>query len=155
MKDIKKDYNKIKEKYNLPKLEMLEKEFNIELKNPDIILQNVVDGIVDTVGDTAKMLESLIFVDSGSPASHLYEASMLNDHKIDVFEMLKKMMSLYWAGKKVKIKADEKQMASFINTASKEWEKQKQEIIKMCETFEKEWHNVKLRETEEFGTYHG
>ncbi|MFN6992020.1 MAG: hypothetical protein ACK4MM_04805, partial [Fervidobacterium sp.] len=121
MKDVKKDYQNLKNKYKLPDLKSLETEFEVELKKPEIILQNIVDDILNALSDNSKMLESLIFVDSGSPASHLYEASMLNDHKIDAFELYKKLMSLYWFGKKAKINGDEKQLTKFISTAYSEW----------------------------------
>lgn len=156
MKDVKKDYQKLKKKYKLPDLKSLEAEFEVEIKKPEIILQNIVDGILNVLSENSKLLESLIFVDSGSPASHLYEASMLNDHKIDAFELYKKLMSLYWSGKKVKIKGNEKEIAKLINTVYGEWIKNlKPKLLKMFETFEKEWNNVKLRETEDFAAYHG
>lgn len=155
MKDIEIAYNKLKKKYKLPDLKYLEIEFQIEIKKPELILQNIIDDILDILSDNSKLLESLIFVDSGSPASHLYEASMLNNHKIDAFDLYKKLMSLYWLGKKSKMKIDEKQLAKFINLIFNEWTKKiKPELIEMFETFEKEWINAKLRESEGFA-YHG
>lgn len=153
--DVRKFYDKLKARHKLPKLEDLENDFSLELKSPGSLLQDIISSITNVLSDNSKMIESLIFVDSGSPASHLYEATMLNSNKLDLFELYKKLNSLYWAGKKVKIKSDEKEMASYINTCTERWNKFKAELLKMCETFEREWNDVELRETEEFASYHG
>jgi len=153
MTDLKKNYDKLKAKYKLPDLKFLQAEFGIELK--ETILQSIVDGMLNVIFDNAKLIESIIFVDSGSAASHLYEASMINENKIDAFEVYKKLMSLYWSGKKAKIKNDEKIMSAFINECYEKWSKIiKVKLLKMYEVFEKEWNSVSLRESEE-RAYHG
>jgi hypothetical protein len=155
MKNGKNAFQKLRKRYSLPDLKDLTNEFGCKLDNPDLVLQNLIDSILETISDASKMLESLIFVDSGSSPSFLYEAKMIRENKIDAFSLFKDLMSKYWTGKKVKTKAKEKDMADFIKEIYSKWVKTfKPELMEIYEIFEKEWKNVALRENVEL-EYHG
>lgn len=150
MKDIEKEYKKLQEKYKLPDIKKLEKEFDLKLDKPSSILQDAIDGITEEFSNISKMLESLVFIDPGSPPIHLYESKMLSDNNIDTFALLKDLMSTYWTGRRIKLQGNEKEMGDFVNKSTEKWEKEvKPKIVKMAEIFEKEWKNAKLRELED------
>ncbi|MBS3052754.1 MAG: hypothetical protein J4428_05285 [Candidatus Aenigmarchaeota archaeon] len=151
MKDeIEKEYKKLQNKYQLPDIKKLEKEFDLKFDKPTSILQDTIDGITNEISDISKMLESLIFVDSGNPPIHLYESKMLSDKDIDTFGLLKELMSTYWTGKRIKIQGNEKEMVSFVKKSMEKWEKNiKPKIIELSEIFETGWKNAKLRELED------
>ncbi len=147
--NLQKEYKKLQEKYRLPDIKKLEKEFDIKFDKPSTILQDAIDGVTNEMEGISKMLESLIFVDSGNPPMHLYQSKMLSDKNVDTFGLLKELMSSYWCGKRIKIQGNEKDMADFVKKNLDKWEKEiKPKMIRLSEIFEKGWKNAKLRELE-------
>jgi hypothetical protein len=144
-------YEEFQKKFKIPSIKELEKEFGFEVKKRDP--NEVIKEIIDVFSDNSKLIESLLFVDSGSPPSFLYEASMLREKEIDVFDIYKDLMSSYWKGKRALLE-DEKQKADFIIKSFTKWKKIKPELIKIFELFEKEWLNVAFRQSDEVA-YHG
>ena len=144
-------YESLQKKFNLPSITDLEKEFGLELKNhhPNKIIKEITEIFLDN----SRLLESIIFLDSGSPPSSFYEASMIREKEIDAFSLYKELMSTYWKGKKALL-SDEKQKADFISKSFTKWKKIKQELTKIFDTFENEWPNVTFREGGET-LYHG
>ena len=154
--DPKKSYENFRKKFDLPGYKEFTTEFGFHPHDGDTILHECIDGITQHIEDVAKMLESLIFVDSGSPPSHLYQAKMLREKDVDTFDLLKKLMKLYWYGKKVLVIANEKEMAEFIKKSFKEWRNDlKGEVVKIWGIFETEWENAKLREIPSSVSYFG
>ena len=52
MKDeIEKEYKKLQNKYQLPDIKKLEKEFDLKFDKPTSILQDTIDGITNEISD--------------------------------------------------------------------------------------------------------
>ncbi len=145
-------YEMFQKKYKLPGLNDIEKEFNFEAKKKTA--EEIIEEMIDVFSDNAKLLESLLFIDSGSPVSKMYEASMLREKEIDVFDMYKDMMSLFWLGKKSLLNGENIDKAEFISKSFVRWKKMKQELAKIFDLFEKEWPNVAFRQADDV-VYHG
>ncbi|MBU5690004.1 MAG: hypothetical protein QXM68_02505 [Candidatus Aenigmatarchaeota archaeon] len=145
-------YENIQKKFGLPNQKDLEKEFGIEIKKP--IPKDIAEEVIKVLSENARMLESLIFVDSGSPASHLYEASMLREEDIDVFELYKSLMATYWQGKKLLMEGNDQKICDFIGKTMLKWKKAKADLLRIFELFEKKWPEVVLRDSSE-PAYHG
>ncbi|MCS7135391.1 MAG: hypothetical protein NZ893_03065, partial [Candidatus Aenigmarchaeota archaeon] len=101
-----------------------------------------------------KLLEALIFIDSSSQPSRLYEASMLREKEIDVFDIYKGLMKLFWQGKISVLESGDNVKVEFIKNSFKEWKKAKQEFLKIFKIFEKEWSYVVFKKDEHVA-YHG
>jgi len=144
-------YEVLQKKFHLPSIKELEKEFGLQFKSnqPNKIIREITDILLDN----SKLIESLIFLDSGSPPSVLYEANMIREKEMDIFSLYKELMSTYWKGKKALL-SDEKQKAEFISKSFTKWKKIKQELIKIYDLFEKEWPNAAFRQSER-AAYHG
>ncbi|MEM5777348.1 MAG: hypothetical protein QXJ06_02770 [Candidatus Aenigmatarchaeota archaeon] len=145
-------YEYLQKKFKLPSIKEIKKEFGIELKKED--LDSIINEVTDIFSENARLLESLLFVDSGSPPARLYEASMLKENEIDIFEIYKEMMSLFWFGKRIKLNGNEKQKVEFILKSFNKWKKMRQELEKIFNLFEKEWVNVSFRQSDDV-IYHG
>ncbi len=156
MKDVKKSYGILKKKFGLPTYKELTTEFGLHIHDEDTTLHECVDCIVQHVEDIAKVLESIIFVDSGSPPSHLYQAKMLREKDIDTFDLFKKLMTIYWKGRTVETVANDKEMAEFVKKVFKEWKNGlKGDVVEVWKIFEEEWQNAKLREISSAVNYFG
>lgn len=145
-------YENLQKKFNLPSIKDLKKEFNVDFKKED--LDDIINEITNIFSDNARLLESLLFVDSGSPPARLYEVSMLKENEIDVFDNYKEMMSLFWCGKRVRLNGQEKEKAEFILKSFNKWKKIKLELEKIFHLFEKEWINTTFRQSDDV-VYHG
>ncbi|MCX8178844.1 MAG: hypothetical protein N3D75_03375 [Candidatus Aenigmarchaeota archaeon] len=145
-------YDDYQKKYGLIPAKDIEKEFGFDPKKSKP--KEIAEKIISTLSENAKLLENLIFVDSGSPASHLYQASMLRQKDIDVFETYKNMMSMLWQGKRIVLENNEQKMVDYINKTTLKWKKIKVELLNVFELFEKEWPQVALRDTDDVA-YHG
>lgn len=153
MKEVKKEYEKLKKKFNLPPLKELIREFGVKLESPDSILRDIIEKMKEEMSKHAETLESTIFVRSSSNPSLLYQARMIN--KEEAFQLYKKLMSMKWKGEKAKLTSEDRVMASFIIETFDEWKKLKKDFIRICESFEKKWKDVKLGETSSGLAYHG
>lgn len=148
MRPGEKKYEQLTNWYELPKLKDLTNEFNINLGDSELVLHEIIERINEKLVDSSKTVESIIFVNSGSFPSTLYEAKMLNKKRDEAFEFYREIMSLIWKGRKVLVKADEKEMADFVMNAYGQWkEKFKKKFVEFCEIFEKKWNKIKLRES--------
>jgi hypothetical protein len=148
MEDMKKKYEVLRNKYSLPSLTDLTREFCIKLDNPDLILQDIICKIKEKIIDNATTIESIIFVGSSENLSNLYETKMLNNKKKEIFEFYKELMSITWKSRKVETTADEKEMADFIKETYDKWiNKLKKQFVDICEKFEKGWKSAILGET--------
>jgi len=156
MKSVEGRYEKLRKKYHLPKLKDLVKEFAVKLEDPDLVLHDIVDRIKDKLLKRAKILESIIFVRVSSDPSSMYETKMLKEEKKEAFEIFKKLMSVAWKGERAEASGKEKEMASFVRESYNDWiVGMKKDFIDLCESLEKKWKNVSLREKPEGMMYYG
>jgi hypothetical protein len=156
MKDVKKRYEILRRKYQLPVFEDLVREFSIKLDNPDLIFNDIIEKVCDDISHRTQTLESIIFPGSSGNPSTLYETNMLKNKRDEAFGLYKELMSILWEGEKVKSIAKEKEMADFVKTIHDEWKnKLKKKFVEICELFEKKWKGVKLKETSTELMYHG
>lgn len=148
MEDVKKDYEALKNKYSLPILSDLAREFCVGLNNPDLILNDIICKIKEKITDNAKITESLVFVGSSESPSDMYEAKMLKNKRKEIFELYKELMSIVWKVRRIETTADEKEMANFIKEIYDKWtNKIKKEFTSICEQFEKRWKDTSLGDT--------
>lgn len=156
MEDVKKKYETLRKKYQLPTFEELIREFPAKLDNPDLILHDIVDKICEDMHNRTQTLEPIIFTGFSGEPSVLYETNMLKDKRDNAFGLFKELMSIGWKGEKVKNIAKESEMAEFIKTVHDEWvNKLKKKFVEICELFEKKWKEAKLRESPTDLMYHG
>ena len=156
MKDVKKKYETLRKKYQLPTFDNLIREFQVKLDNPDLVLYDIIQKICDDICDSVQTLESILFAGSSVDPSTLYEANMLKDKRNKIFELFKELMSIRWKGERVKINGKENEMAEFVKTVHKRWTNElKKSFMEICELLEKKWKNVELRKSPTDLMYHG
>jgi len=148
MEDVKKKYETLKNKYSLPSLSDLTREFGINPDNPDLILHDIINKIKEKITDNATITESIIFCGTSENLSNFYETKLLKNKKKEIFDFYKELMSITWKSRKVETIADEKEMADFIRETYDKWiKKLKKEFVDICERFEKGWKSASLGTT--------
>jgi len=155
MEEAKSEYEKLRKKYNLPKLEDLRREFKVKLEDSDLILHDIVNKMKEEFLNHAKILESILFVRSYSDPTSLYEAKMLEEKKDEAFGIFKELMSMAWRGERIET-AKDNQMVSFIKDSYNEWVKKlKIKFVEICKLLEKKWEHAEVRKNQLTLMYHG
>ena len=101
-------YNSLQTEMNLPKLDDLQKTFNLDLDFfEDSIVDHVRDEVADAIFDfSEKIIEPLI---TGENFCCEFEQKMLNKKELDdIFDLYKKIQSLKWENNILSIKNNEK-----------------------------------------------
>ena len=150
-------YNEYRVKYKLPTFEALNREFGVSLSDKDRVLHDIIEKISERIFSCARILEHMVFVNSGTNFATLYERNVLMERRDDSFELFKMLMSLGWSGRKADVSGNERQMCMFINDSFNKWSNNlKHRFLKICDVLETQWKTAEMNErrTPE-GNYHG
>ena len=128
---MKSKYENLKEKYNLPEYNDLDKEFSIEDIEGNNILGEIRKKMSEKVIIYIKFLEDILQPDT--TLSSFYECTVLNSdlEKKKAFELYKKLMILDRSSLETCLLSSSESEAKFINQTFEEWFKIKQELIKL------------------------
>ena len=140
MENIIDKYNKIKNNYDLPNFEDLDKEFEIStIESEKFLLREIINKIIERIDIFSCLLEELLQPDSSSLKS-MHESRFIedSDRKI-IYEIYKKLMVINRESKEVSLKRDEKEEADYINRTFKKWKEIKIELLKYVNIMKNTW----------------
>lgn len=128
MADIKKNYELLKKKYNLPDFDRLNNEFEISLiEHEEFLLRDIVKKITEKVEIYAKLAESWLQPDTNSIAA-MHECKFIEEiEKEKIYDIFKRLMVLDRESIKASL-GDEKEEAEFVKLSFEEWIKVKQDL---------------------------
>jgi hypothetical protein len=140
MENIEDQYKKLKSKYNLPKFEDLDKEFEIStIENDKFLIRGIIDKIIDRIDFFSKILEDLLQPDASLLRS-MHEARFFEEQdKKDIYELYKKLMGISRESFEVSLKRDEKEEALFINKVFDEWKELKINLLRVVNKMKDSW----------------
>ncbi len=140
-------YKVLQSELNLPKLDELQKTFNLELDFfEDSIVDHVRNEMADAIFDfSEKIIEPLITAENFCCE---FEQKMLSKKEMDdIFELYKKVQALKWENNTLAIKNNEKQSAEFINKMWELWKNDfEKKLSSLCNTLSVGWQNLKISE---------
>ncbi len=142
-----KKYEDIQTKMNLPKLDELQKAFNLEL---DFFEESIVDHVRNEMADaifefSEKIIEPLLTAENFCCE---FEQKMLSKKELDdIFTMYRKVQSLKWENNILAIKNDEKRSAEFISKMWELWQKDlEKKLDHLCKKLSDGWTSMKISE---------
>ena len=140
---VKKDYEVLKKKYNLPDFEALDKEFEIStIEKPDFLLRNIKKKICEKLELAADLLAKLIQPETSSIAD-LYEYRCFSDKdKKSIFELYSKILYLHRKLLETDLLLDDAEDASIIRHAAKEWPVLRKQVIPFVKALEACWEKT-------------
>src|SRR4030042_5034893 len=129
-KDMTKEYELFRKKYNLPELKELDKEFCVgKLEDVAFLLRTILAKMIERVEAVFKTLSDVV-QPSENNLSTMYEAEVFSDdEKKHIFELMKK---LAYAHRDLIIRDydyDDEAAAALISKYFKEWKDMKNDII--------------------------
>jgi hypothetical protein len=153
LKKIKKDYEKIRKKYNLPPFDKLDREFEIRFCPPEgFILKECRRALSNKLKVYIQILDPVLSPHAGSLHSMIESDGFDEDEKKALFELYKKL-GFYIHKSIVAGLQDEQAEADFINEVWKIWPSLKEEVTKFSEKATNLWkiNDSKVEEAEYMG----
>ena len=139
------NYNKIKEKYDLPSYEELDLNFEIGTPDDKNILRAVRKKMSEKLETYTKLIEEYIQPDSNF--SIFYEMKDFTDKsKENMLSIFKKMMIFYRRSIKLNLGLSEKEDADFIKEFFTSWKEIKEFVINTLDNAIESWKKDDAKE---------
>ena len=144
LEELKKDYKKLQEKYNLPSFDSLNRDFQIEKVaefESDYLIREIRKYIADKFSNYLRFVE-LILNPVNSP---MFVFSVIKsigvDEKNKLSEIYKELARFEVTLVKLDADFSEEKEAEFVNNSYNAWQRIKKEILSVVEVVEKNWDN--------------
>ena len=149
-KSFRERYEQQAKKFKLPSFDDLEKEFNIsEIENPKNMIRDIREKIGEKIHNCCELLDQMLQPDTN--LSSLYESRVFSEeHKIEIFEMYKKLMRLKRKANFLYVQNDEKADAEFISDCLNEWVQVKPGLSGILKKMEESW-KINIESAEKLG----
>ncbi len=134
------NYEKNREKHQLPEFKELDKEFEIgEIEETSYLLRRIRKKIMGRVNCYKEFLEKIINPET-SNLEQLHEAGFFKEkERKEIEELFKRLTKLKVKNSLVNIKREEKEEAEFIKQIWQEWQEIKKELEKIAKKLEENW----------------
>ena len=151
-KGIRKCYDELSSKYNLPEYDEVEAELQISsFEDGKFLLNNVREEILDKLRDSTDFLSEILHPDTN--VTNMHESSIFdNSQKNEFFALFKRLMFLRREAFEVYISGSETSTAEFINTFFEEWKTLKSELIGIISAVKNSW-KAELEKAESIGYF--
>jgi len=138
-KDMIKEYDALKKKYDLPELRELDKEFCIgKLEETDFLLRTIINKISERLEQTLKILGDIIQPENN--LANMYEAEPFSeDEKKKIFDLFKKISYYHKELLINNFEHDKDSAAKLINKTFKEWKDLKKEFLEILNKIKESW----------------
>ena len=150
--EIKKAYEKLKIKYNLPEYEELDEEFEllyfqriIEIK---YILRFVRRRIVDKLNSYVNFLQNILNPNPSSLISLEESKFFSQEEREEIIALIKEMVIVERKSLELDINHNEKKDAEFIKYGFMKWGELRNKIAKMCDKLKEGWESEIKEESE-------
>ncbi len=144
LEDLKKDYKKIQEKYNLPSFVELNKDFNIERiadTQTDFLLREVRKFMADKFSNYLKFIEALLNPTNAPMFVFSIVKLISNQEKDRLTEIYKKLAQIEVDIIELDIEFIEDKEAEFIKNSYKTWQEIKVDLLKVIKIIKENWNN--------------
>ena len=152
--DVKKEYNKFKDKYDLPNLDELNNIFELDvIEKKDFLLRNIRRRMIDKLNFCSKIIESVIYPNLSSLVE-IHDTKFFNeDEKNKLSKIYEKIIVYEKRSLVLDNSTTEKEDSLFIKNLFKEWDIIKKDVEEVLRKIEKCW--TKKEEKPEGNAYFG
>lgn len=131
-------YEELKQKYNLPELDKINFEFEIDKEN-EFILREIRRKINTKVNAYLDIIEGVIQPEASS-MSQMYEVNFMTEKgKQKALDFYKRLMKISRWSDEIAITLDEEQEAEFIKKVFEEWKDIKSDMVTIIQKMKKSW----------------
>lgn len=144
LEELKKDYKKIQEKYDLPSFKELNEDFGIEKAvevETDLLIREIRKFIADKFSNYLRFIETLLQPINAPMFVYSILKSCEKTEKEKLSEMYKKLAKKEIELIELDVEFDELKEARFIKDSYKFWQELKEEFSSVLEAIKKNWDN--------------
>jgi hypothetical protein len=152
--EIKKEYEKLMKKYNLPEFSKIENELELSsIEKPFFLIRQIRRRLTEKLIFFAKILDGILYPNSGSLVSMHESKAFSDEEKNRMLDLYKKIMVFERKLAKLDVCPDDKKEAESINLVLNNMGDIKSEIMKIAEKIEFCWkkEDKELKEKIYFG----
>lgn len=144
LENLKKDYNRIQEKFNLPDFAELNKDFHIEkiveIKT-DFLIREIRKFMADRFSNYLRFIEALLNPVNAPMFVFSVVKSIGVEDKKKLTEIYKKLAKIEVDLIELDINFIEEKEVEFVKESYKIWQEIKKDLLKVIETIKKNWDN--------------
>jgi len=144
LKELKKDYENIQRKYDLPKFEELNKDFHIEKLaeiETDFLVREIRKFIADKFSNYLRFIEVLLHPVNAPMFVFSIIKSIGADEKKKLTDVYKKLVKIEVRLIELDIKFIEEKEIEFIKESYEIWQEIKKDMLEIVEVIKKNWDN--------------
>jgi len=144
LEQIKQEYQKLQEKYNLPSFEELNKDFGIEKAvetETDYLIREIRKFIADKFSNYLRFIETLLQPANAPMFVYSVVKTYGEEEKEKLTEAYKKLARAEVDLVEVDLEFNEEKEAQFIKDTFIIWQEVKKEILEVMQTVKKNWNN--------------
>ena len=142
--DLKKDYEEIKEKHDLPSFEELNKDFSIDQlteHETDYLLREIRRAIADKISTYMRFVETILNPVNAPIFVFSLIKTINSEEKTKLSEVYKKLAKFEVRIIELDVDFSEKKEADFVKEAYEEWQEMKKDLLDVVEVIKKNWDN--------------
>ena len=141
------EYSKLQKEHDLPKLELLDKYFQVSnIEEKKFLLKEITKKIHEKTHLFSSVLEDIL---SPEMISSSYESSLFSDEeKKEILKLYKKLQFFNREYLMLEISYDEKNQVEFIKEVMTQWENTTLELKKIVSKMKHSWNNDKKTKLE-------
>jgi hypothetical protein len=153
LKELKKKYGELEEKYKLPSFSELNENFEIEKirKGDETLLRTVRKTMMEKIVNSMSFLEFLLNPVNAPRAYLAYIRSVGSEDRKEIDKLYSKLAEIMTSALKLEIDYSEKGEAEMIKATFKAWNETKPGFRKLMKDIEKPAASVAAREKSYFG----
>jgi len=144
LEDLKKDYKKVQEKYNLPDFIELNKDFHIEkiaeIKT-EFLIREIRKFMADRFSNYLRFVEALLNPQNAPMFVFSVVKSIGNEDKKKLTEIYKKLAKIEVELIELDIQFVEQKEVEFVKQSYKTWQEIKKDLLDVVKIIKKNWDN--------------
>ena len=144
IEELKEKYKEIKEKYNFPSFDELNREFQIEKASEcesDYLIREIRKFVADKFSNYLRFIETILHPMNAPMFVFSIIKSISVEEKNKLTEAYKELAKYEVKVIKLDVSFNEEMEAEFIRESYKAWQKIKENILSVIEIMEKNWDN--------------
>jgi len=133
-------YNKLKKKYNLPNLDLLDEEFEVSsIEFDHFILRQFRRKIIEKLEEIRRVFDNIVQTETNLVS--ILEASVFSDaQKNEVLNLYRKMMFFDRWSFELDIEGGDAKNAEFLREVTAFWKSSKRELLSYAKKIKDCWH---------------
>ncbi|MFH1592155.1 MAG: hypothetical protein ABIB47_02185 [Candidatus Woesearchaeota archaeon] len=144
LKDLKKEYKKLQDKYNLPSFEQLNQDFHIEKVaevETEILIREIRKFIADKLANYLRFIETLLNPMNAPMFVFSVMKSISVDDKGKLTKSYKRLAKNEVKLIKIDLEFSEEKEAEFVKESYRIWQEIKKDLSEIVEAIEQNWDN--------------